>query len=96
MTVGFTMQAQADAQVHSFPAQAFDVAVSRIGTMFFGNPVAAFRNIARVLRPGGSLVQLVWQPPLLNEWIGAFTHALAAGLPLPTPPPDAPRAVLPG
>lgn len=82
--------AQADAQVHPFPTQAFDVAISRTGTMFFGDPAAAFRNIARALRPGGRLVQLVWQPPPRNEWIGAFTHALAAGRTLPTPPPDAP------
>lgn len=81
---------QADAQVHPFPAQGFDVAISRTGTMFFGDPVAAFRNIARALRPGGRLVQLVWQPAPRNEWIGAFTHALAAGRPLPTPPPDTP------
>jgi hypothetical protein len=27
------------------------VVVSRHGTMFFGDPVAAFRNLARALRP---------------------------------------------
>ncbi|WP_340374873.1 methyltransferase domain-containing protein [Streptomyces sp. SS7] len=81
---------QADAQRHPFPAQSFDVAISRTGTMFFGDPVAAFRNIARALRPGGRLVQLVWQAPTRNEWFGAFTHALAAGRTLPTPPPEAP------
>lgn len=80
---------QADAQIHPFPAE-FDVAVSRTGTMFFAGPTAAFRNIARALRPGGRLVQLVWQAPPRNEWIGAFTTALAAGRSLPAPPPDAP------
>ncbi|MFD9408037.1 class I SAM-dependent methyltransferase [Streptomyces sp. NPDC059989] len=81
---------QADAQVHPFPAAAFDVAVSRTGTMFFADPVAAFRNIGGALRPGGRLAQLVWQPPAGNEWLLSFTRALAAGRPLPTPPPDAP------
>ncbi|MBT2448616.1 methyltransferase domain-containing protein [Streptomyces sp. ISL-43] len=81
---------QADAQVHPFPAAAFDVAVSRTGTMFFADPVAAFRNIAGALRPGGRLVQLVWQPATANEWFLSFTQALAAGRPLPTPAPDAP------
>jgi ubiquinone/menaquinone biosynthesis C-methylase UbiE len=41
----------ADAQLHPFPAESFDVVVSRHGTMFFGDPVAAFRNLARALRP---------------------------------------------
>lgn len=81
---------QADAQVHPFPAAAFDVAVSRTGTMFFADPVAAFRNIAAALRPGGRLVQLVWQAPPDNEWFLSFTGALAAGRPLPTPAPGAP------
>ncbi|WP_328766786.1 class I SAM-dependent methyltransferase [Streptomyces sp. NBC_00286] len=82
--------AQADAQVHPFPTAAFDVAVSRTGTMFFADPVAAFRNISRTLRPGGRFVQLVWQPPARNEWFLAFTQALAAGRPLPAPSHDAP------
>ncbi|MFD7782326.1 class I SAM-dependent methyltransferase [Streptomyces nojiriensis] len=81
---------QADAQVHVFSPASFDVAVSRTGTMFFADPVAAFRNIGGALRPGGRLVQLVWQPPTGNEWLLSFTRALAAGRPLPTPPPDAP------
>ncbi|WP_416986032.1 class I SAM-dependent methyltransferase [Streptomyces sp. T028] len=81
---------QADAQTHRFTSEAFDVAISRTGTMFFGDPVAAFRNIARALRPGGRFVQLVWQAPPRNEWFGAFTKAMAAGRVLPTPPPDAP------
>ncbi|MFF4449852.1 class I SAM-dependent methyltransferase [Streptomyces sp. NPDC001502] len=81
---------QADAQVHAFSPASFDVAVSRTGTMFFADPVAAFRNIGGALRAGGRLVQLVWQPPTGNEWLLSFARALAAGRPLPTPPPDAP------
>jgi SAM-dependent methyltransferase len=81
---------QADAQAYPFPRGGFDVAVSRTGTMFFADPRAAFGNIARALRPGGRLVQLVWQPPARNEWFLAFTTALAAGRDLPAPPPDAP------
>ncbi|MFG2335326.1 class I SAM-dependent methyltransferase [Streptomyces yangpuensis] len=81
---------QADAQNHAFPAASFDVAVSRTGTMFFADPVTAFRNIAGALRPGGRLVQLVWQAPAKNEWFLAFTGALSAGRPMTGPPPDAP------
>ncbi|MFI8262391.1 class I SAM-dependent methyltransferase [Streptomyces sp. NPDC085665] len=81
---------QADAQVHPFPAAAFDVAVSRSGTMFFADPVAAFRNIGGALRPGGRLVQLVWQPLADNEWFLSLPRALAAGRPLPAPAAGAP------
>ncbi|MFD7911992.1 class I SAM-dependent methyltransferase [Streptomyces sp. NPDC059752] len=81
---------QADAQVHAFSPASFDVAVSSTGTMFFADPVTAFRNIGGALRPGGRLVQLVWQPPTGNEWLLSFTRALAAGRPSPPPPPDAP------
>ena len=41
----------ADAQVHRFPLQRFDLGISRFGTMFFTDPVAAFTNIGRTLRP---------------------------------------------
>jgi ubiquinone/menaquinone biosynthesis C-methylase UbiE len=42
----------ADAQVHPFEPAGYDVAMSRFGAMFFGDPVAAFTNIAQALRPG--------------------------------------------
>jgi ubiquinone/menaquinone biosynthesis C-methylase UbiE len=52
---------RADAQVHPFPAGATDVVVSRHGSMFFADPVAAFANLARTLRPAGRMVLLTWQ-----------------------------------
>lgn len=63
---------QADAQVHAFPEQHFDIAISRSGAMFFGDPPIAFRNIARAIRPQGRIVLLSWQPMERNEWISAF------------------------
>ncbi|MFI5047034.1 MAG: class I SAM-dependent methyltransferase [Acidimicrobiia bacterium] len=81
---------QADAQVHPFAEGSFDVAISRTGTMFFADPVAAFSNIGRSLRPGGRFVQLVWQGMPENEWFVDFRRAVAAGHDLPIPPPDAP------
>ena len=81
---------QADAQIHPFAAGTFDVAMSRHGVMFFGDPVAAFANIGRALRPGGRLALLTWQTVGANEWIREIATALAAGRQLPTPPPTAP------
>src|SRR5581483_7530741 len=59
---------QADVQAHPFPPAAFDLALSRFGVMFFADPVAAFTNIGRALRPGARLVLLVWQGRDRNEW----------------------------
>jgi SAM-dependent methyltransferase len=80
----------ADAQIYPFRPGTFDVAISRTGAMFFGDPVAAFANIARALRRGGRLVLLTWQGPDGNEWIRELAAALAGGRDLPTPAPDGP------
>jgi len=48
-----------NAQVHRFPQERFDLAISRFGTMFFDDPGAAFANIRRALRPAGRLVMMV-------------------------------------
>jgi SAM-dependent methyltransferase len=69
--------AQADAETHPFPAECFDVAISRFGTMFFRDPVAAFTNIARALRREGRLVMMVWQEHHRNEWSISIQRAIA-------------------
>jgi SAM-dependent methyltransferase len=81
---------QADAQVHPFEPGGFDLAISRTGTMFFGDPVAAFTNIGRALVPGGRLVMVTWQDLAGNEWIREISDALAAGRDRPAPPVGAP------
>lgn len=68
---------QGDAQVHRFPEDGFDLAISRFGTMFFDDPVAAFANIAVALRPAGRLVMMVWQAQERNEWDIAIRQSLA-------------------
>jgi SAM-dependent methyltransferase/predicted alpha/beta hydrolase family esterase len=70
-----------DAQVHPFPPASFDVIISRFGTMFFADPVAAFSNIARAARPGARLVMMVWQSEERNEWATAIQQALGASSP---------------
>jgi SAM-dependent methyltransferase len=66
----------ADAQVCRFPRGQFDVAVSRFGTMFFDDPVAAFSNIGQALRRDGRLAMMVWQDRERNEWEVAIRQAL--------------------
>ena len=79
-----------DAQVFRFQAQAFDVAMSSFGAMFFNDPIAAFANIGGALRPGGTLALLAWRSLQENEWLMSLRAALAVGRELPDPPPDAP------
>jgi ubiquinone/menaquinone biosynthesis C-methylase UbiE len=74
---------RADAQVHPFASEQYDVAISRFGTMFFADPPAAFANIARGLRPGGRLVMLVWQAHERNEWVSEIDRVLG-GAPQPS------------
>lgn len=85
--VTFTL---ADAQTHRFAASAHDLLLSRFGLMFFANPVAAFANIARALRPGARAVFVSWAAVEHNPW----NHvAKAAGTARLGPvAPDAPRA----
>jgi SAM-dependent methyltransferase len=76
-----------DAQAHPFRSGAFDVALSRFGTMFFSDPALAFRNIARAVRAGGRLVMMVWQAHDRNEWAVAIDQALGVGeRPVPAAP----------
>lgn len=83
--VGNIVYERADAQTYAFEPASFDVAISRFGTMFFGDPVAAFGNVGRALAPGGRLVMLVWQAPERNEWDVLIREA--AGDPLGGPDP---------
>jgi SAM-dependent methyltransferase len=58
----------ADLQAHTF-TETFDYAFSRMGTMFFANPVVALRNVAAGMAPGGRIVSVVWRRREDNEWI---------------------------
>ena len=57
-----------DVQVTEFE-ESFDYAFSRMGIMFFANPVAALRNVCRALTPGGRLCAVVWRRKEDNEWV---------------------------
>ncbi|HEX6666936.1 MAG TPA: methyltransferase domain-containing protein, partial [Solirubrobacterales bacterium] len=60
--------AVADVQSTEF-GERFDYAFSRMGIMFFANPVAALRNIRASLNPGGRLCAVVWRRKEDNEWV---------------------------
>ena len=74
---------QADAQVHPFVPGAFDAVVSKFCVMFFADPLAAFTNLARALRPTARLAVLAWRDLTENEWAHRPREALAAERDLP-------------
>lgn len=73
---------EADAQTQSMSGSV-DVAISRFGTMFFDDPVAAFTNIRHALRPGGRLCIATWQPLDANAWLVVPGAALLRWITLP-------------
>lgn len=77
---------EADAQTHAFGEAAYDAAFSRFGVMFFSDPVEAFANIARALRPGGRLAFVCWRPMAENSWMSLPLVAALPHIPPPTPP----------
>ena len=82
--------ALADAAVHPFEEESFDHVVSRFGVMFFADSQAAFRNIARALKPGGKMTLATWGQIPRNPW---FTlPAAIAKAELGAPPKSDPEA----
>lgn len=80
-----------DAAAHPFQAGHYDLVFSRFGVMFFADPVAAFRNIRRALKPQGRLVFIAWRTPQENPWGTTPTRAALPFLPpQPRPGPEDP------
>jgi SAM-dependent methyltransferase len=80
----------ADAQSHRFEPEVHDLLLSRLGVMFFSDPVAAFANLMTTLRRGGRLTFACWAPLENNPW---FREPLAVGVRrLGSPEPQPPRA----
>jgi SAM-dependent methyltransferase len=65
---GNTSFAVVDVQVGDL-GEGYDYAFSRMGLMFFANPVAALRNIRSSLRAGGRLCAVVWRRKEDNDWV---------------------------
>jgi SAM-dependent methyltransferase len=80
-----------NAATHPFEAASYDLVFSRFGVMFFGEPVAAFRNFQQALKPTGRLVFVCWRTTQENPWGLVPVRAAAPFLPpLPRPGPEDP------
>jgi SAM-dependent methyltransferase len=76
---------EADAQTHEFEPESFDTIISRFGSMFFTDPIDAFANLRRALRPGGKLSVVAWRGPMESDWT---TIAVEAAIAVFGRPPD--------
>jgi len=74
---------QADAQHLELPAGRFDLVACQFGAMFFPDKPAAFAEMARVLRPGGTVLLSSWDDVTTSELPAAMQASLHAVLPDP-------------
>ena len=97
---------QVDAQTGDLGEGVFNAVFSRFGVMFFANPVAAFTNLRKALKPDGRLAFVCWRPFQENIWMRAPMEAAQSFLPPAAPmdplapgpfafaDPDRPRGIL--
>lgn len=76
---------QADAMALPFPDRSFDAAVCQFGAMFFPDRVASYREVRRVLRPGGRYHLSLWDRIEENPLAEAIANAVAAAFPADPP-----------
>jgi SAM-dependent methyltransferase len=69
---------KADALALPYADGSFDLVVCQFGAMFFPDRAAGYREIRRVLRPGGTFLFSVWNRIEDNEFADVVTQALGA------------------
>ena len=74
-----------DAATHHFAPETFDLVFSRLGVMFFADPVAAFRNIRGAMKRSGRLLLAVFRSGPENPWATASVAAISHLVPPPAP-----------
>jgi SAM-dependent methyltransferase len=75
----------ADAQHLTFADESFDAVACQFGVMFFPDKPAAFAEAARVLRPGGAFITLIWDVVETSPMTLAFVESLQTLLGSTTP-----------
>jgi len=73
-----------------FPDSSFDVAVSRLSAMFFGDPIVALREMLRVIHDDGYVSFAVWGPEERNPFFTSVNDVVDRFVESQEPGPDAP------
>lgn len=79
-----------DASSTTLPDAPFDRLFSRFGCMFFADPISAFTNLRRPLKPGARIDLGVWAAPRDNPWMSEAMVIVRKYVDLPPPVPRAP------
>src|SRR5256885_8043709 len=83
---------QCSADSLPFESKSFDAVVCRMGAMFFPDPLAALREMLRVIKEGGSISLAVWDKPELNPFSYKITSVVDRHFDGPCGDPNAPGA----
>jgi len=83
---------QCPADLLPFDSDSFDVVVSRLGVMFFPDPLAGVREMLRVTKPRGSLAFAAWHHSDLNPFCSSVSEVLSDYVESPPVDADAPGA----
>ncbi|WP_175902823.1 class I SAM-dependent methyltransferase [Burkholderia seminalis] len=82
---------RADVQTHAFEPAGVDLIVSRLGVMFFDDPVRAFANLRQAARPDARMRFVAWRGAADNPFMTTAERAAAPLLPnLPVRQPGVP------
>jgi len=76
---------QADVMALPYDDESFDVVVCQFGVMFFPDRVAAYREVRRVLRTGGTFLFNIWNDIEHNEFAAVVTDAVGTLYPKDPP-----------
>jgi SAM-dependent methyltransferase len=79
-----------DAQTFEFEPASFDLIVSRLGVMFFADPVAAFANLRAAATDAARLRFICWRDPAENPFMTLTARATKDLLDLPARVPNTP------
>lgn len=83
---------QCTAESLPFGDESFDAVVSRLGAMFFPDPLAACKEMLRVTKHGGRVAFVVWHTSELNPFCHIVSDVVSRHVPAPPVDPDAPGA----
>jgi SAM-dependent methyltransferase len=75
-----------DGELSALEPDGFDKVTSEFGVMFFEDPVAAFANIGRATKSGGSMAFACWRSEAENKMFTLGSSLLVSRMPEPPPP----------
>jgi len=83
---------QCTAESLPFDSNSFDTVISRLGVMFFPDPVAGLREMLRVIKAGGAISLVVWHKSEANPYSPRVMEVIDRYVEISPVDPDGPGA----